>query len=157
MPGQKSSFTLVDATGETTTFAIPMGAITAVSLPDFLTEFGQLRTAIEGVTLGNVVRESWTGDNTTFTPGRPSDPAAQRETALRIYFIGNSGSPERHVTLGTVDTSKLTFPTESDSVPLDASPEIEALVSAIEQIGRHPNSDLETITVTKLRLVGRNS
>lgn len=158
MPGQKSAWTLRDATGENTVFAFPMGAITAVSLPGFLTEFGAMRTAIDNLTLGTLRSESWTGDNTRLDDTTPSNPAAQRELGLRVFFIGNSGSDERFVTLGTVDPSKLAFtPGAADYVALDASQEVEDFITAFEQIARHPNSDLETVTVTKLRLVGRAS
>lgn len=157
MPGQKSNFQLLDKTGEKSTFSIPMGAITAVSLPGFLTEFGVLRDAIDAITLGNISKESWIGDDTKLTSIRPTDNFAQREMGLRIYMVGNNGGDEFHRTLATADLAQTKPADEGDTIALDTPQAVVDLVAAIEQIGRHPDDDQETITVTKIRIVGRNN
>lgn len=158
MPGQSSRFNFLDVTGETSTFEIPMGAITAVSLPGFLTDFGALRTALDAVTLGTIRKESWVGDDTLLSEVLPTSPFAQRELAFRVYMIGDAGSPEFHRTIPTADLDAVTFvPGAGDFIQIADGGVIEALVTAIEQIARHPNDDQETVTVTKIRVVGRNS
>ena len=158
MPGQVSRFSIKDVTGETSTFELPNGAITAVSIGGFLTSFGGLRDAIAAVSLGTVRKESWVGDDTLLSEDLPTSPYAQREIGLRIYMTGNDGSPEFHRTLPCPDLTKVVFtPGAGDFVSLTEPQEIVDLVAAIEGHGRHPNSDLENITVSKIRVVGRNS
>ena len=45
-----STFTLLDITGEKSTFQFNHGAITATSIAGFLTEIGDLRSATEAIT-----------------------------------------------------------------------------------------------------------
>jgi len=158
MPGQVSRFNIKDVTGETSTFELPNGAITAVSIAGFLTSFGELRTAIDAVTLGTIRKESWVGDDTLLSEDLPASPYAQREIGLRIYMTGNDGSPEFHRTLPCPDLTAVQFtPGAGDFVSITEPQSIADLVAAIEAHGRHPDSDLENITVTKIRVIGRNS
>lgn len=156
----KSHYTVTtfrDVDGEESTFQLPNGAITATSIAGFLTEYGDLKNALDAITLGVLARDQWVGDKTEIDPSVPTNNFAQRELKLRISMIGNAGSPEFYRTIPTPDLSLVTIVPDSGGV-IDITQGVEmlALVAAIEALARHPDDPTETVTVTKMTVVGRN-
>lgn len=157
----KSILTYGDATRETSSLTVFNGDITAVSIGGFLTNLSALESATDGITLGTRRKSSWVGDDTTVTNSWPSDPAAQRESKLLVQYMDDTTEKPYTLTIPTVDFSKLVFvPLGGDAVLFsgaDATTEIKAWVTAFEAIGRAPDDDTHTVTVTGMRYVGRNT
>ena len=157
----KVSITYGDATEETSAMALNVGAITAVSIGGFLTNFGALQTASDAITLGVRRKQQWVGDDTTVSNEWPTDPAAQREAKLEVTYMDDVTEEEFRMTVPTIDFSKLVFvPGGGDAVQFKApaaSAEIIAWVTAFEAIARTPRSDANSVTVTGMRFVGVNS
>lgn len=154
-----SNFTYLDFSGEKSTVTIYNGAITAVSLPGFLTEFGALRDSINGLSLGAIQQEQWIGDRTSFSNPAPTDPDAQRERKALVTYVGDVSGKRYTITIPMArvkDSSgnSLLLP-GTDLYDLTAVP-VAAFISAFEQIGRSPDDSLETVTVESIRTVGRN-
>lgn len=160
------SFTLLDHSGEKSTTSFYTGNVTATSLPGLLTEFGALRTAIEGVTLGVVSRESLKVFDTPLANQPPADENAQVERAWLVSYednlpffddpinaIPNEGYRKRFVlSIATADIVGRLLP-NTDLADL-TNPEIAALVTALETTLRSPYGG--TIDVLEIRAVGRN-
>ncbi len=165
MPGY-GSFTLLDHSNEKSTVGFYTGDVTAVSLPGLLTEFGALRTAIEGVTLGVVSKESLKVFDTALANQPPADENAQVERAWLVSYednlpffddpvnaIPNAGYRKRFVlSIPTADIVGRLLP-NTDLADM-ADPQIAALVSAMETTLRSPYGG--TINVLEIRAVGRN-
>lgn len=89
MPGF-GSFTISDYNGEVSTTSFTTGNITAVSLPGALTDFNNLRAAIEGITLGVVKQESLKVFDTRVSNALPGDKNAQRERKWLVVYEDNT-------------------------------------------------------------------
>jgi hypothetical protein len=150
-----------DATEETSAMEVYTGAITAVSIGGFLTNFGTLQTATDAITLGTRRQQSWIGDLTTVSNEWPTDKAAQRESKLLVTYRDTVTEEEFILTIPTVDFDKLNFvPGGGDAVQFEAPgahADIVAWVSAFEGIGRTPRSDQNAVEVVGMRYVGRNT
>jgi len=150
-----------DATQENSTFEVFMAGITALTLPTFLTQFGNLQTATDGITLGIRRQQFWTGDLTTVSNAYPTDPAAQRESKLLVQYQDDTTEKLYTLTVPTVDFSTLRFvPLAGDAVLFsgaDASDEIKAWVTAFETLARSPDDSTHTVSVIGMRYVGRNT
>jgi len=82
----KIGFTVLEYGGKKSTIGFPIFPITAVNLPDFLTDVGTVRGAIEGVMLGTIESERAQVFNTKISAIAPSNKGAQRE--LKWYVRG---------------------------------------------------------------------
>lgn len=157
----KSRIIYGDATEETSALEIYNGAVTAVSIGGFLTQFGNLQGATDAITLGVRRQQSWIGDLTTVSNLWPTDPAAQRESKLMVTYRDVVTEENFELTIPTVDFSKLVFvPGAGDAVQFQAPAahaDIVSWVTAFEAMGRSPRSDLNAIEVIKMRYVGRNT
>lgn len=148
--------TLMDATQEKSAFKLYNGAITAASLPGFLTNYASLKAAIDGMTVGTLSDDQWVGDKTHLSDVIPGN-LAQREIKLLIGYHGVTANKNYSVTLPTLDLTKVIFtPGGGDAVSLTQPAEMVALIDAIELIGRSPDNDAENIVVDYARVVGRN-
>lgn len=165
MPG-RGSFTMLDYSSEKSTLQYYTGEITAVSLPDTLTEVGALRTAIEGITLGVVAKESLSVFDTLLSNTPPTNELAQVESAWLVQFednlpffddpvnaIPNEGYQKLFtMTIGTADiVGRLVAGTDQANL---ANTQIAAFITAFEAIARSPYGG--TVNVTKITFVGRN-
>lgn len=81
----KVGWSLLDHDGETGSCSGYIDQPTAVNLPNILTAMGTLRTAIEGITLGNVKSETGQFTNTKYGAAAPADPNAQRERKWLVF------------------------------------------------------------------------
>jgi hypothetical protein len=146
-----AEFEILDYSESRSSFSFSVGAITAVSLPGFLTNLGALRTALGNIVKGTISRERWVGDETVLSNIPPSDPDAQRELAWRVQYIGDFDG-YYDFTIACPDTSLLRAGTDFAD---KSSPAMAAFITAIEAIARTPLDDEEQIIVTDIYLVGR--
>lgn len=149
-----SEFTLLDYSNEKSRVTVYNGAITSASIAGFLTQFGALRTAIEGITLGVVQQEAWVGDRTVISNTPPPNEFAQRELKWMVTYTGDTSNKVFQVTVPTADATGNLVP-GTDLADLTTTA-MAAFVTAFEAIARTPDSDLETVTIQSIRLVGRN-
>lgn len=147
-------FGLRDHTGERSSVKIYNGAITAGTIAGFLTQFGALRTAIDGITLGTVETEMWVGDKTLLSSDLPADENAQRETKWLVRY--HDTVTQKKYTF-EIPTAKLTGNLQANSGKANlASTEMAAFVTAFETIARSPDSDVNAVAVDEIIHVGRN-
>lgn len=147
-------FELLDFSEGKSSFTVQFGALTALSLPGFLTQLGALRTALDGITLGTISRERWIGDETPLSNIPPLDSSAQVELTWLVRFVGNLTAQQGSVSIATPDLSLLSAQFKDH---IDYSdPDVAAFITAFETIARMPNNDAETVTIETIVLMGRN-
>lgn len=166
MPG-RLGFSILDYSREKKSFSLATGDVTAVSLPGLLTEVGDLREAIEGITLGVVSDESLSVFNTNLSNTPPASELAQVESAWLVTYedvteffddpvnaIPNEGFG-RLFTM-TIPTADIVgrLQTNSDLANL-SNAGIAAFVTAFEATARTPYGG--AVNVVSMRHVGRNS
>jgi hypothetical protein len=149
--------TFRDWGGELSGVKVYNGAITGASIAGFLTEYGALKTALQGITLGTLAKDQWVGDATEISGSNPASPLAQRETKLLVTYIGDTSQKKYTLTVPTLDLAgNPPNVGQGDSIDLDVSAAMISFIAAFEQIARTPDNDTETVTVIRLRHVGRN-
>lgn len=151
-----SVFTLKDYSDEETPVTIYNGAITAGTLPGFLTEFGQMRDAIDAITLGTVKKEKWVGDDTLISDARPASPIAQRESKWLVFYRDVVTNKVHRLEIGTADVgavgaSRLVPGTDLADL---TNTEIAAFVTRFESFARSEAGNMTD--VVKIQKVGRN-
>mgnify|MGYP000679634134 CR=1 FL=1 len=157
MPDHYTVTTFRDIDGEKSTFQLPNGAITGASIAGFLAEYGDLKAALDALTLGVLAADQWVGDRTNISDALPGSNFAQRELKLKFTMDGSGDGGFFHRTLPCPDLSLVSIvPNTGGAINLTVGAEMIAAVAAIEAIGRHPDDDTQTITVVKCEVVGRN-
>lgn len=150
-----------DATEENSTMEVFVGPITALSLPGFLTQFGDFQTKTDAIVLGTRRAQSWIGDRTTVTNAYPTNPAAQRESKLLVQYQDATTEKPYTLTIPTIDYSKLVFiPGGGDAVIFSgaaANADIAAWVTSFEAMAKAPDDPTHGVTVVGMRFVGRNT
>lgn len=155
MPSQHTgTFTVRDYSDETSAHTIHFGAITALSIAGFLTQFGAYRTALGNIIKGVIGKEQWVGDNTVLDNTSPAATDAQVELKFLLTYEGTTSKKKYRTEIPTPDTSKLIPGT--DKVDLTDS-EVAAYITAFEALAKSPDSDTEGVNVLDMRLVGRNN
>lgn len=129
-----------------------MGAITAVSLPGFLTQFGALRTALDNVILGTVSREQWVGDQSALSNIPPSNTNAQIELRWWVFFEDECNGYPAHITVPTPNADLLIPGTDEADY---SNTYIAAFITAFEAIAVHPVFPDCGVFVTNIYLRGR--
>lgn len=153
-----SNFTILDYSNEKSPFKVFNGAVTLASIAGFLTEFGQMRTALQNMTIGVIANEQWVGDNTVLSQIPPTDPDAQRERKALVIYEGDTNHKLYSATIPcarTKDGSTPLIVAGTDKYDLTATV-VAAFVTRFNSFARTPDSDAETVTVKEIRLVGRN-
>jgi len=166
MAGGLGGFTMLDYSKERSSLSFHTGAVTAVSLPGLLTQFGALRTAIEGITLGVMNKESLMVFSTKLSNTPPTDENAQIERKWLVTYEDNLPFFDDPVNAipneGFGKLFQLEIPTaelvgrllpNSDEADL-ADTGIAAFVTAFEAIAR--SSYGGTVNVVKITAVGAN-
>jgi len=154
MANHVSNWSLLDFSNESSSVRMYNGAITAVSIAGFLTAFGGMRTALEGITLGTMKQEQWVGDLTVLSNTPPTNVFAQRELKWLVRYQGNTTQKIHNLEIPTADpTGRLTAGTDKADL---TETNMAAWVTAFEAFARTPDSDTETVTVLDVTLVGRN-
>lgn len=167
MPG-RLGFTMIDYSREKSGFSLATGEVTAVSLPDLLTEVGALRTAIEGITLGNVHKESLNVFDTVLTNAPPASALAQVESAWLVLYedilpffddpvnaIPNEGFGRQFtMAIPTAEIATATRLQANSDLANLAEAGMAAFVTAFEETARSPYGG--TVNIVEIRHVGRN-
>lgn len=160
------NFSFLDHDGERSTTSFYTGNITAVSLPDTLTEFGALRTAIDGIIVGTIATETLKVFETKLSNDLPADPTAQRESKWLVVYedslpffddpvnaIPNEGYKKVFTfEIPTADLSLLLPNTDKMDISAGAGADFK---TAFEAIARSPYGG--NVTVLEVRHVGRRS
>jgi len=152
----KAIFQMLDYSNEKSTSTIYVGPITAGTIAGFLTQFGALRTAIEGITRGVVAKESWVGDDTVLSNTPPADAEAHREKKWLVRYIGDTSDKVYTLEIATAELDGGHLQPLSDFADLTET-DMAAFVTAFEAIARAPEDDTETVTVQSIQFVGRNT
>ena len=153
--GHYGVLTIRDYSKETSRFTVNYGAVTAVSLPGLLTDWGNLKTATQGIILGVQANETLNIDNTILSTAVPASPFAQRELKIEVSYTGDVSGKTFQVEIPTPDLAALTL-NNTDEVLLADGGVMAAFVTAFETIARSPDNDTETVTVVKALVKGRN-
>lgn len=162
------SFTLMDYSREKATVGFNTAAITAASIAGALTQFGALRTAIEGITNGVVAGEALYVNRTKLSNVPPVSTLAQRENKWLVTYedtteffdapvnaIPNAGyRAVFNIEIPTADLSTVDMVPNTDDADL-AGTEMAAFISAFETLARSPYGG--AVNVTRVQFVGRNS
>lgn len=148
-------FELLDYSESKSSFSFNFGAITALSLPGFLTQFGALRTALQNITIGTVRRERWTGDETVLSSIPPIDSNAQRELFWWVIYEGATTNRGSHSC--QIATPNLSLLGVGGHEVDYSAPAIAAFITAFEAIARDPDNDTEAVVVTDILFKGRNN
>lgn len=154
-PQHSGSFTFLDASAEKGSVSFNYGEITAISIPGFLTEYGAFRSAVEAVSIGNLVADQWAGDKTKYTNTVPTDRSAQRERKWLVIYedVTTLSLYRMEIPCADYDLTDV-FEGETENVDL-AQTEIAAMVAAFETLCRSPEGN--AVNVTAIRGVGRNT
>ena len=88
MAGSFFGLSLRDSSNEIGKTDFNVGDLTAITLPTALTQMGNLRSAIEAVTLGVVSASRW-GDNDIVSNAIPTDGEAQRGKKWNVLIEDN--------------------------------------------------------------------
>jgi len=110
----------------------------------------QLKSAIQGVTLGTLVSERRLFQNNTFLGEPPTDPASQREHKWTVVFQDNVTLRKFKIQIPCADESLIDIPTED----MKDSTERTALVQALENYVRSPAGN--AVTVLRIFATYRN-
>jgi len=144
---------VLDYSEESSSTNFSIGAITAVSLPGFLTQFGSWKTALANIILGTVSKDRWVGDATDISNTPPATANAQIELKWLVSYEGATTKKKFRQELPTADPSKTIAGTDKADMT-DA--DIAAYVTAFEAVAKSPDDDAEGVNVLDISLVGRN-
>lgn len=147
------TFTVLDYSEEKSPVSFSFGGVTAINIAGFLTEFGNLRTALTNIILGTVQKEKWVGDDTVLSNTPPASQNAQIELKWLLTYEGATTKKKFRQEIPTPDTSKLVPGTDLADM---TDPDVAAYVTAFETIAKSPDNDTEGVNVLDMRLVGRN-
>lgn len=154
---QPATFVYRDYSGETKSIRLYTGEITAISLPDLLTELGDLATALDAVTLGVRAKQSW-GEETIVSNDRAATKDAQIESELLVRVQGATSEAPWSFRIPTVDYTAFNYadPPAGDSVIISgagASAATTALIAALEATCKMPDDETEAIVVVGMEVV----
>jgi hypothetical protein len=157
----------MDYNREKSNMSFNTAAITGASLPGTLTQFGALRTAIQGIILGTVVEETLYVNRTRLDNVPASDPNAQRERKWLVIYedntqffdvaeaIPNAGYKKLfNVEIGTANFGGGRLLANSDDADLTET-SIAAFITAFEALAKSPYGG--AANVVRIVGVGRNT
>lgn len=154
-PNHYGMLTYLDASSEKSTMSFNFGAITAASLPGFLTQFGAFRTAVNAISIGTLVADQWVGDKTKYSNVVPSDKDAQRERKFLVVFEDVTTLALYRMEVPCADYALTDlFDGSTDMVDLTQT-EIAAFISAFETLCKTVEGN--AVNVVSIRGVGRNT
>lgn len=151
-PQHYGTLTYVDYSDEKSSFQFNFGAITAVSLPGFLTQFGAFRTATNAISLGTLVSDQWVGDATKYGNAPPTNPNAQRERKFLVTYEDTTTLALYRLEIPCADLTGRMIP-DTDLVDL-TNTQIAAWITAFEALCRSPEGN--AVVVVRMQAVGRN-
>jgi len=154
------SYGIRDNSGEMTYVAIPVEQMDASNHDTIVAAQGDMNTALDVIILGNLANRSIAHSRGQMSPDRPTDPYANRETAVRFVLKDPTNPSARFsVSVGTPDLSK--FPFADAGKDLIEAPftnlhtDVAAWVSFLEDHMVDPATE-NNLTVTSMEQIGRN-
>lgn len=160
-------FTVMDYDREVATVSFNTAAITAVSLPGTLTQFGALRTALQGIIAGVLVGEGLYVNRTKLANTPPTDEDAQRERKWLVTYedtteffdpptnaIPNAGYRQLFSAEIPAADPVGRLLENTDIADLD-NEDIDDFVTAWEALVKSPYGG--AVNVVRITLVGRNT
>lgn len=154
-PDHHGSFTFLDFSEEKSSMGFHFGPITALTIAAFLTQFAALRTAVEGIALGELSDDQWVGDSTNYAAAAPTDPNAQRERKWLVQYEGTTSHTLYTTTIPTANLAGTDFLVPGTDEADLTTTEIAAFVTAFEAIAKTPYQ--EAVNVINIYAVGRNN
>lgn len=151
-PSHSAALTFIDHSKEKSTAKFNIGPITALTIAGFLTQFGAFKTAIQDLSLGVLVQDSWTGDTTNYSNAAPADVNAQRERKWRVDYEDtvNLSKHQFEIPVALVDGQLVS---NTDLANIETT-EWVAFITAFETLVKSPDGN--AVNVLGARLVGRN-
>lgn len=159
MAGGELEFKIRDNSRELGSVEIHTGAVTAASLPGLLTEVGALRTAIDGLVIGTMAKESLKVFDTILSGAAPTDTNAQRGIKWTVGYYDETQFIDvvnAVANPGYLKNFKITIPTADLSLLADGQEELDltagaalAFVTAFENTARSPYGGTTKITYIK--------
>lgn len=157
--GSRQPVTLqyMDYSAEVEGIRLYAGEITAVSIAGFLSDFGDVQTAMDAVTLGVRSKQSW-GEETVLSNTRAASKNAQIETQMLVRCMGATSEAPFSFRIPTVDYTAFNYadPPAGDTVIISgagATAATIALVAALEAFCKMPNDETEAIVVVGMEVV----
>lgn len=152
------SFTWIGASAERSSAvfylpAINAGNFDAVTGEGAAENVGEIKSAIDDITLMNNVKRSVVAVEYTDAPTLPSNQFAQRELKLLVTYVDNTTAKTYRVSIPGPDLS-LIAQAGTDVVDHTSNVLAAALVTALETYAVSPDGN--AITVIGMRIVGRN-
>src|SRR3990172_4095868 len=155
--------TIRDHSGELSVVALPVSEMSALTVwGDTLALGATLAAAVMSLSLGVMVNWSFSQDAGQHDQDYPADDAAQRETALRVFYHGNTSGKKGYVTVPAADLANVELQQASDLAILTEEPvasfvtdfEAGVTIAIPSEIGGYWNDE---VTVDKIQFVGRNN
>ena len=160
LPVSAFVYTLADNTTknngqpEVTTTRFNINTLTAANLVAQTALIGNLVTAVEAVTIGNLVKRETVLAHDKPNSGPSSNVLAQRENKWLFRYHGTTLNQNFQLSIGTADLSKLV--SHSEFLDLGTSPGSD-LKTAFEAIVVSPNDAAEAVVLDSVQFVGRNN
>lgn len=145
------SLKMIDYDGEGSSFSLTGVDTSAANYDAQITLIGALRTAVEGVTLGNTGSISLTAFNSKISDAPAGSAFAQREIKWLVTIAGDTTGNLYQREIPTADLALLA----PNSNEMATGAARTALVTAIEDYFRGQGN--ETGTVVSIKHVGRNN
>ncbi len=142
---------------ERSNFKIYTNEIDVADLAAWLTDWGNLKTSTQAITLGVLAQERVAIYDTFISGAIPTDMFARRENKLLIRYTGDTAGTKHRVELPAPDNSVLTFETgDGNFVVLADAGVMAAFVADFETLARSPLDGDENVTIQSIQYVGRN-
>lgn len=148
-------FVFRDYSDETSLAEFTLDQGTAGNFDALVTQKNAIRTALQGITLGNIDHETFIAQKNDVDNGPAGTPTAQREMKWLLEFIDDvsGGRFQREIPTADIVTAGLLV-ANTDIADLSAA-EWVAMKAAVDNIVRS-NMTGNTATLVGARLVGRN-
>lgn len=153
MANHYAGVTVLDYSEETSRTNFSIGAITALSIAGFLSDFGAWKTALGNIILGTISKDRWVGDATDLSNTPPGSANAQVELKWLVTYEANTTKKRFRQELPTADPSKTIAGTDKADL---TDTDVAAYVTAFETVAKSPDDDTEGVSVLDMQLVGRS-
>lgn len=151
----RANYTVTDYSFEKSTAGFTGVATTAANYDAQQTAFSALRTAVNGIILGEPQKYQYIAVDFVNGNDRADSPYAQRENKWLVSYVGDTSGKLYQLEIPTADLADGHLVVGSDLADL-TNADIAAFVTAFESFQRAPDALTETVTVTQIRFVGRN-
>jgi len=144
----------LDYSGQRQSISLTGQIVTAVLLPDYISDLGDVEDALDAVTLGTPARSGF-GNFSVLSNTRPSDKMAQVETEMLVRMRGATSEAPWSFRIPTADYTKFNYGAGNDVIlsGAGASAETLALVAALNAFVRNPNDNAELMVVVGIEVV----